>query len=130
MNALRILIIIVALFEAGWMTFDGARALTYGDYVTPKSGPYAGQLGPWHRIVSAVGIAPRSTFMKAAFVVYGVTWLVIIVAFARGASWSWAAMMGAAIGALWYLPIGTVFSLAQVVGLAWLRRTAWRIDRT
>lgn len=57
----------LALFEAGWMAFDGVRALATGDYVTPSSGPYAGQLGPWSQVVSAVGIPPRSTAMKAIF---------------------------------------------------------------
>jgi len=37
----------LAAVEAGWMLFDGSRALIVGDYVTAKSGPYAGQLGPW-----------------------------------------------------------------------------------
>ena len=34
-------------------------ALVKGDYVTPKSGPYAGQLGPWSNVVSASN--PRAT---------------------------------------------------------------------
>jgi hypothetical protein len=43
--------------------YDGSRALIVGDYVTPKSGAYAGQLGPWAKLVAAVGIEPRSTVM-------------------------------------------------------------------
>jgi hypothetical protein len=122
MSIVRILVLLLALSEAGWMTFDGTRALTVGDYVTPSSGPHAGELGPWRHVVSAVGIAPRSTLMKSIFVVYGVTWLVVIVAFVRGATWAWTAMMIAAAGALWYLPIGTVASAVQIAGLIWLRR--------
>ena len=76
MGWLRWLVIALALAEAGWMAFDGIRALVVGDYVTPRSGSYAGQLGPWARLVSAVGIGPRSTLMKAVFAVYGLAWLV------------------------------------------------------
>ncbi len=93
MNTLKWIIVVLALTEAGWMAFDGMRALLVGDYVTPRSGPHAGQLGPWQNIVSAIGIAPRSTLMKTIFVIYGVVWLVIIAAFARNASWAETAML-------------------------------------
>jgi Acetyltransferase (GNAT) family len=105
---LRTIVILLALVEAGWMAYDGTRALTRGDYVTPTSGPRAGALGPWQRVVSAVGIAPRSTLMKGVFVVCGLTWLAIAAAFILGRTWAPRAMLIAAVGAVWYLPIGTV----------------------
>jgi hypothetical protein len=43
----------LAALNGGWMTFDGARAFFVGDYVTPSSGEYAGQLGPWADVVSS-----------------------------------------------------------------------------
>jgi hypothetical protein len=122
--AVRALVIGLALIQAGWMTFDGSRALVVGDYVTPRTGVHAGQLGPWHQLVTAVGIAPRSTLMKSIFVIYGVIWLVLILAFMRSVPWAPTAMLMAAIGALWYLPVGTVCSMLQIAGLLWLRRTA------
>lgn len=112
------IIIILAFIEAGWMAFDGARALLAGDYVTPSSGPHAGQLGPWQHVVSAIGIAPRSTLMKIIFVIYGCAWLAIIIAFARNVPWAATAMMLAAIGSLWYLPVGTATSAIIIVLLA------------
>ena len=57
-------IVILVAFTAGWMLFDGTRALIVGDYVTPASGEYAGQLGPWSNLVKADGIEPLSTLMK------------------------------------------------------------------
>jgi hypothetical protein len=111
MSWLRWIAIVLALFEAGWMTFDGTRAFVVGDYVTPTTGEYAGQLGPWTKLVSAVGIEPRSSLMKAIFVVYGVAWLVFIVCYALGYEWAWWAMLLAATGTLWYLWIGTAASL-------------------
>lgn len=111
----RWLIAILAFLDGGWMLFDGATALTTGDYVTPKTGEYAGQLGPWSKVVEAVGIAPRSTLMKTVFVAYGAAWVVIIVCFLLQMPWAWWAMLVAAIGALWYLPFGTLLSVIQVV---------------
>ncbi len=43
----------------GFMFFDGIRALTVGNYLTPSRGVYADQLGPWSRLIEAVGIEPR-----------------------------------------------------------------------
>ncbi len=106
------------------MTFDGMRALTVGDYVTPSSGAYAGQLGPWNYVVRAVGIPPRSTAMKLIFVVYGLSWLILSLGLAYHSAWAWPAMLIAAIATLWYLPVGTIFGIVQIVGLIWLRRTA------
>ena len=106
------------------MTFDGTRALTVGDYVTPSSGAHAGQLGPWNYVVSAVGIPPRSTAMKVIFVVYGLSWLIIALGFAFRSYWAGPAMLIAAVATLWYLPVGTAFGILQLVGLIWLRRSA------
>ena len=55
----------------------GHRAFIVGDDVTPRSGPYAGQLGPWSRVVSAARIEPRPSPMKSIFVVCGAALLLI-----------------------------------------------------
>jgi hypothetical protein len=114
---LRWVVVALAVVEAGWMVFDGTRALVVGDYVTPSSGEYAGRLGPWADLVSAFGIEPRSTGMKVFFVVYGLIWLVAALAFARRVPRSWWAMVLLAAGSLWYLVIGTVASVLQLLVL-------------
>ena len=123
MNWLRTIIIILALLQAGWMTFDGARAFVVGDYVTATSGAYAGQLGPWSRVVRVAGVEPRSSFMKAIFVIYGLAWIFVIERFTQGLPRTWLAMFIAAIGTLWYLPFGTVSSLIQIALLILLKRS-------
>jgi hypothetical protein len=123
MNWLRVIVITLALLQAGWMAFEGARAFVVGDYVTATSGMYAGQLGPWSKVVRIVGIEPRSYFMKAIFVIYGLAWIFVIERFTQGLSWTWLAMFIAAIGALWYLPFGTVSSLVQITLLILLKRS-------
>jgi hypothetical protein len=111
----RWLIILLCAAEAGWMVFDGGRALIVGDYVTPTSGPHAGQLGPWAGAVSAIGLDPRSTATKLGFVCFGLAWLVLGVAFARRASWAWTPMLAAAVASLWYAPVGTALSAVQIL---------------
>lgn len=108
-------IVVLGLLTGGWMLFDGARALIVGDYVTPTSGEYAGQLGPWSRVVSAVGIQPRATPMKLIFVFLGASWLLLTLAFVLRAAWSWMGLVVVAAATLWYLPIGTVAAVLVVV---------------
>lgn len=115
MHWLGWVVLVLAFIEGGWLAFDGGRALVVGDYVTPRSGQYAGQLGPWAKVVSAVGIEPRSTLMKSIHLVLGLTWLGIMICFALRLSWAWSGMVLCAVLGLWYLPFGTLLSLIQIV---------------
>ena len=115
MHWLGWIVVALAFTVGGWFAFDGWTALITGDYVTPKSGPHAGGLGTWSKVVQAVGIDPRSTLMKVIFLVYGVAWLVLIVCFILQMPWAWWAMLIAAVGALWYLPFGTLLGVIQVI---------------
>lgn len=114
MKKLAWLVIMMALIEGGWLAYDGARALILGDYVTPSSGEYAGQLGPWTNLVTAIGIEPRSTLMKSIHLGLGLAFLTAIYRYARGWRGGWRNMLACAILGLWYLPFGTLLSLGQI----------------
>lgn len=122
-RVVRAAVAVLAAVQAGWMAFDGVRALVTGDYTTPSSGAYAGRLGPWADLLEAARLDPRSTPVKAAFVAYGLTWLGVVAGYVRGRSWGPTAMAAAAAGSLWYLVVGTVSSAVQLVLLAFERRT-------
>jgi hypothetical protein len=120
MGFLRWIIVSLALIEAGWMAFDGTRALVVGNYVTPKDG----RLGPWSKVVSSIGIEPRSTLMKTVFSVFGTIWLIVTIAFAANLGWANTAMFVCAVASLWYLPLGTILGLLQILLLAiWRHKT-------
>jgi hypothetical protein len=106
----RLLIATIALMVGGFMLVDGTRALTVGDYFTPREGPYAGQLGPWAGLVSAIGVDPRGAPMKVAFVAFGTAWLAALAAFLRGRPSGTRALAVVAVATLWYLPVGTALS--------------------
>ena len=120
-NLKRWAIIVLIAFTAGWMLFDGSRALVVGDYVTPKTGEYAGQLGPWANLVEAVGFEPRSTVMKAIFVLYGFSGIIAVVAYALKKEWARNALIILAILGLWYLPIGTIANVIALILLLTIR---------
>jgi len=109
------LIILLAVLPAGYMVFDGTRALVIGDYITPSTGEYAGQLGPWANLVKAIGIGPRSTFMKLAFIIDGLVSLTALAGFALKLSWGQPALIVLSILGLWYLPIGTFANILVLI---------------
>ena len=115
MSWLKGLVAILAFVEAGWMLFDGARAVLTGSYTVPASGVHAGQLGPWAKLISGIGIEPQSNQMKWFFIIYGATWLFLILGFVKHRPWARWPMLFAAIGTLWYLPVGTLFSSLQII---------------
>jgi len=114
------LLSVAVVATGGWMVFDGVRALVVGDFVTPKQGDYAGRLGPWANIVSAVGLEPRSTVVKLIFVGYGSCYLAALGAFLLDVPGSWWALLITALAGLWYLPVGTVANLVVVALLVFV----------
>ena len=116
----------LALFLASWFVYDGMHALIAGDYVTPSSGPYAGQLGPWSKLVQAIGIEPRSTLMKCIHVGLGVGQLTLIGCFIKGVRWGKTGMLVAGATSLWYLPFGTLLGVLQIGLLLTLQTRATR----
>jgi len=102
------LITFLILTNAGYMIFDGIHAFATGDYVTPKSGAYAGQLGPWSKAVEAVGLEPPSNFVKGFFIFQGVVTLALLACYLLRLKWAKTALKIAAVAELWYLPMGTI----------------------
>jgi hypothetical protein len=109
--------VLLVFLNGAWMAFDGSRALLVGDYVTPKEGRYAGQLGPWAGLLSRLGVDPRSTPVKAAFVIYGLAVMAVSMAFLLHAAWARTALLVLGALGLWYLPFGTLVNLALLVVL-------------
>lgn len=101
------------------MAFDGVRAFVVGDYITPKSGASAGQLGPWSKLVQAIGIEPRSNLMKGIHVGFGVATLILLVCFLMKLPWASRALLVACIAGLWYLPFGTIANAITMALLLW-----------
>jgi hypothetical protein len=107
-------VLTLVVIIGGWMLSDGLHALNSGDFVTPKSGAHAGQLGPWASLLFAVGLDPRSTLIKLVFVGYASAYLAAAITFAARVPGAWWALLVLAILGLWYLPFGTVANLAVI----------------
>lgn len=117
-KVLKWITILLAALNFGFMTYDGSRALIVGDYVRPETGEYAGKLGPWSEVAIAIGIDPESTQMKWTFLIWGGLGLIIMVSYAMGIRGAKRALIAINILSLWYLVIGTVSSIIQLILLA------------
>jgi hypothetical protein len=117
LHSLKWLVVVLALVEGGWLAFDGGHAMITGDYVTLQSPDRRGQLGPWSVVVVAVGIEPRSTLMKGIHLGLGLGFLATTACFAFGLPGARNGMILCALLTLWYLPLGTLLSLVQLVVL-------------
>lgn len=111
----------LAVLNFGYMAIDGGLALITGSYITPSSGEYKGQLGPWSRLADAVGIAPESTLMKGVFVVWGVAGLVITILFLKDPARYKTLLLVANVCSLWYAAAGTASSVIQIVLLCLMK---------
>lgn len=100
--------VVLSVFIGGWLAFDGSRGLIVGDYVTPRSGPYAGQLGPWARLFEAMGVDPRSPGVMGLHVVLGAAMVVSAGLLMARPRVGWRCLLGASACGLWYLPFGTL----------------------
>jgi hypothetical protein len=121
--AMKWIIVILIILSAGWMFADGLRALVLGDYVTPASGEYAGELGPWADVLQSIGLEPRSLVVKSAFVAYGLISLIAVTGFATDQSWGRNCLIVMAVLGLWYLPIGTATNMIALILLFLFRRS-------
>ena len=108
----------LALVNGGFMLVDGSRALVSGDYFTPNTGRHAGRLGPWATLLERLGLDPRSTAVKSAFIVVGLATVVAVIGHFLGATWARPALFLVAVAGLWYLPFGTLISVLLLVALA------------
>jgi hypothetical protein len=106
----RVILTILALLTGGYQVVDGIHVLATGFYmgsVTP---------GPWRHVVHATGIDPMD--FGPGFVVLGVCWLVALAfLLSTGSRRAWWSLLVVAVLTLWYLPIGTLTSLATIVVL-------------
>ena len=109
------LIALLIAINAGYMVVDGVHAVATGDYITPKTGASAGQLGPWSKVVRAIGLEPRSNLVKTIFVLQGIITLALLACYLFRLPWAVNALKIAAVAGLWYLPIGTILNVIVLV---------------
>jgi hypothetical protein len=106
---MKYLTIGLALINGLWMLIDGVYVIANGKYIGPE------KPGPWASLISNTGIDVFK--LGPVFVSFGVAWLVFVGALVLDASWARKLGMVLSILTLWYLPFGTLISIAVLVSL-------------
>ena len=100
---MKIFITILGLLNGGYMLIDGIYVMIKGKYIGPE------RPGPWAKLFEKFGVDVFQ--LGPLFILFGITWLVWLVALWTNQSWAFTLGIIISILTLWYLPVGTLFSL-------------------
>jgi uncharacterized membrane protein (DUF2068 family) len=111
---MKILITILAFLNGGYMLLDGLYVMMKGKYIGPeKPGPWAGLFGKFGVDVFKLG---------PLFIVFGVLWFIWLYGLWTSQGWAHTFGIVVCILTLWYLPVGTLFSLVILFTLIFARQ--------
>ena len=98
------------------MLTDGIFVMIKGKYIGPE------KPGPWASLFERAGIDVFK--LGPLFIVFGLLWLAWLYALWTQQSWAWLSGLLICISTLWYLPVGTAFSLIILLILVFARQKA------
>lgn len=106
---MKILITILGFINGGFMLVDGIYVLMNGKYIGPE------KPGPWANIFSKLEI--NIFKLGPLFITFGILWLIWVFGLWTNQSWTYIFGILISILTLWYLPVGTLFSIIVLVVL-------------
>ena len=105
---MKILITILAFLNGAYMLIDGIYVMLNNKYIGPE------KPGPWASIFYKLNIDVFK--LGPLFIGFGILWLVWLYSFWTKQSYAYTYGIVICIFTLWYLPVGTLFSLI-ILGL-------------
>ena len=111
---MKILITILGLLNGGYMLLDGIYVMLKGKYIGPE------KPGPWSNIFYKFNIDVFK--LGPLFIAFGLLWLIFLYGLWTNQSWIYRYGMVVCILTLWYLPIGTFFSLIILLILIFAKK--------
>lgn len=106
---MKILITILGLLNGGYMLLDGIYVLLKGKYIGTE------KPGPWSNLFYKINIDVLK--LGPFFIIFGLLWLTWLFALWTNQSWTYAFGLTISIFTLWYLPLGTLFSVIIILTL-------------
>jgi hypothetical protein len=106
---MKIIASLLALLNGGYMIADGLYVMLKGKYIGPE------KPGPWANLFYKLNIDVFK--LGPLFICTGLLWITWLVALWTQQSWTWGFGLIVSILTLWYIPVGTVFSLVILVFL-------------
>jgi len=111
---MKILITILGLLNGSYMLLDGVFVMIKGKFIGPE------KPGPWTNLFYKLDINVFK--LGPLFVVFGLLWLTWIYSLWTNQSWTYAFGLFVCLFSLWYLPIGTNFSMAIITTLLFAKQ--------
>lgn len=111
---MKLFITILAVLNGGFMLTDGIYVMVNNKYIGPP------RPGPWANLFYLFNVDVFK--LGPLFVVYGLLWLVWVYALWTKQTWAWVAGISVCLLTLWYLPIGTLFSII-ILGVLFFARS-------
>lgn len=104
---MKFIIIILAIITGGFMLIDGIHVLLKGKYIGPP------EPGPWASLFYKMKVNVFK--LGPLFIAFGLVWLVFASGIWMQRSWSFPLGIAISILTLWYLPVGTLISIAVLI---------------
>ncbi|MBD2769090.1 hypothetical protein IC235_14445 [Hymenobacter sp. BT664] len=105
---MKALITVLGLLNGSYMLLDGVFVMVKGKFIGPE------KPGPWANIFYKLNINVFK--LGPLFIVFGLLWLTWLYSLWSNQNWNYAFGLTLSILTLWYLPVGTLFSLI-IMGL-------------
>lgn len=106
---MKIFISIIGFLNGTYMLLDGVFVLLKGKYIGPE------KPGPWANLFYKLNIDVFK--LGPLFVIYGLLWFTWLYGLWTNQSWAYLFGLLISIITLWYLPVGTLFSIIVFVVL-------------
>ena len=100
---MKVLITILGFLNGGYMLLDGIFVMMKGKYIGPE------KPGPWANLFYKLNIDVFK--LGPLFIFFGLLWLVWLYGLWTNQGWAYSFGIIISILTLWYLPVGTIFSL-------------------
>jgi len=100
---MKILITILGILNGGYMLLDGIYVMMKGKYIGPE------KPGPWAKLFYKFNVDVFK--LGPLFVAFGILWLVWLYSLWTNQNRAYIFGIVISILTLWYLPVGTLFSI-------------------
>src|SRR6187399_797085 len=111
---MKILITLLGLLNGGYMLLDGIYVMLKGKYIGPE------KPGPWANLFYKLKIDVFN--LGPLFIAFGLLWLFWLYCLWTNQSWTYSLGIIISILTLWYLPVGTIFSLIMLLTLLFAKQ--------
>lgn len=108
-NMMKIVLTILGFLNGGYMLVDGVFVMLKGKFIGMH------KPGPWANLFYKLNIDVFK--LGPLFITFGILWLIWVYALCTTKSWAYIFGLIISLFTLWYLPLGTLFSITIFISL-------------